>query len=130
MKQDKFSNRLKGIRITERLTQAEFAKSIGKNITSIAHWETGRYLPESNVLIKIASLYNINLNWLLLGEGKMHKEPEFEYQVPDHVKSSYSKYPDVKEVTDRYLKIKDSLGEGYEIDVEYKIKKAKDKKEE
>ena len=123
MKPEKFIDRIKGTRITERLTQVEFAKQIGVTVTSVVNWEAGNYFPGFEVLVTIANRYRINLNWLLLGIEKMHREPEFEYQIPDHVKMGYSKYPDVKEATERHLKIKDSVGEGYKVDVNYTVKK-------
>lgn len=67
-------DRLKAIRSALRLTQAEFAKSIGLTRATIASYE-GAYLDVSDRTIKdICRVHNINEKWLRTGEGPMFKQ--------------------------------------------------------
>ena len=68
---DNFSKRLKKIRHELNVTQNDFAKACDVKLTAISKYETGLVKPGFDMLYKIASVYNINLNWLILGIGDM-----------------------------------------------------------
>jgi len=63
--------RLREIRKYKRLTQDDFAKKIGLKQGSIADWERGKSSPSIDTLVIIANSFNINLHWLLTGQGEM-----------------------------------------------------------
>lgn len=64
-------NRLKLLRKELQLTQEEFAKSIGLGKSSIAMIETGeRTLLDRHIKL-ICTLWNVNPNWLVYGNGQM-----------------------------------------------------------
>ena len=48
--------RLKGMRITEGFTQMEFAKALGVTQTAVSAWETGRVVPNTKNIKKIAEV--------------------------------------------------------------------------
>ncbi|MFK5706036.1 helix-turn-helix transcriptional regulator [Ligilactobacillus sp. LYQ139] len=50
--------RLKGMRITEGFTQIEFAKALGVTQTAVSAWETGRVVPSTKNIKKIAEVLN------------------------------------------------------------------------
>ncbi len=66
--------RLKVIRNHYKLTQDEFARGLEIKQGSYSDIERGRIDNIStSILTKIAFYYNININWLLTGEGEMLK---------------------------------------------------------
>lgn len=59
----------------ENLTQAEFAKKLGVSGPNVTHIISGRNKPSYDFIISLADHYPaLNLEWLLLGKGKMYKE--------------------------------------------------------
>ena len=68
---DSFSKRLKELRQKLNITQNDFAKACDVKLTAISKYETGLVKPGFDMLYKIASVYNVNLNWLILGIGEI-----------------------------------------------------------
>lgn len=65
---DKVIDRIKQVRKTNSLSQADFAKILGVSQGNIGDWERGRSLPTLPALIKIVDKFNVSADWLLLGE--------------------------------------------------------------
>ncbi|MFA5426670.1 MAG: helix-turn-helix transcriptional regulator [Sulfurimonas sp.] len=63
--------RLKLIREKIGLNQIAFAEVLSLSRRTLSNWETGRNEPSLSVLQKISRDYNINMNWLITGDGKM-----------------------------------------------------------
>lgn len=59
-----FSKRLKDLRTSVKLTQAEFAKEIGTTQATLSSYENSDKLPPVDILISIAQKYNVSLDWL------------------------------------------------------------------
>ena len=68
---DSFSKRLKELRHKLNITQSDFANACNVKLTAISKYETGLVKPSFEMLYKIAVVYNVNLNWLILGEGEI-----------------------------------------------------------
>ena len=67
--------RIASIMQKEGLTNAEFAEKIGISTSSLSHIFSGRNKPSLEVVMRIHKAYpNININWLLYGEGEMEEE--------------------------------------------------------
>ena len=66
--------RLKLIRQKLMLSQQDLANILNVNQKTISHWEQARNEPSIKALRTLCSKFNINLNWLLTGEGEMFKE--------------------------------------------------------
>ncbi|MCD6548247.1 MAG: helix-turn-helix transcriptional regulator [Thermodesulfobacterium sp.] len=66
-----FKIRFKLFRKKLKLSQKEMAKELGVPFTMISKYECGKIKPGADMLTKIAITYKVNLNWLLLGIGKM-----------------------------------------------------------
>ncbi|WP_051540269.1 helix-turn-helix transcriptional regulator [Clostridium ihumii] len=60
-----FSNKLKLIRTTNKLTQEQFAESIGVSRSNIANLELGNVKPTKLLINCIALTYNIDKEWLI-----------------------------------------------------------------
>jgi len=64
-------DRIRQVRKAQSLTQQAFAKKIGITQGFFAGIENGRYKPDVEILSRISTNFNIDLHWLLTGEGEM-----------------------------------------------------------
>ena len=62
--------RLKKVR--NPLSQKNFGSRLGTSQSAVQSWESGRSLPGADFLNKIHSEFDIDINWLLTGEGEMY----------------------------------------------------------
>ena len=53
------------------VTSKAFAEAIGVSSGNVTDWKKGRVLPTVKVLSRIYENYDVNLHWLLTGEGPM-----------------------------------------------------------
>ena len=60
--------RLKFIRVTNNLSQAQFADSLGVFRNVILNIESGKRKLSVDILVKLVEVYSIDLHWLLFGE--------------------------------------------------------------
>lgn len=65
-------HRLKAIRTSAGLSQKEFGAIMGIAQTSYANYENGRSSIPASLLEMLSKKLNINLNWLITGEGDMY----------------------------------------------------------
>ena len=80
----------------EKLTNAEFAEKIGISTSALSHILTERNKPSLEVVMRIHKAYpNINLNWLLYGEGEMK-----DTNILDEAVSSFSGGNENPEIAD------------------------------
>ncbi len=56
-----------------RMTQSELAQKIGVSQSAISQMISGKNQPSSELLTSIAREFNLNCNWLMMGEGTMYK---------------------------------------------------------
>ena len=59
------SQNLRQLRINNKMTQKNLAEKLGVSFGSIAMWESGRRSPDSEMLIKIADLFDVSVDSLL-----------------------------------------------------------------
>jgi len=83
-------NRFKQVRTTLHLTQVDLATHIGISTSSLSQIENGRINPTIEIIQKVSQHYQIDLNWLLLGKGSMHKQPD-SYQRLDELQQILGK---------------------------------------
>lgn len=68
--------RLKAIRKDAGLSQSELAEKLNvSGYVTISGWETGRTVIGKTRLYQIADMFNVNIDWLLTGEGAMYNSP-------------------------------------------------------
>ncbi len=60
-----FSERIKELRLSQNLTQAELANKLGFNRGTIGDWETRGKEPSFITLCDIASLFDVTIDYLL-----------------------------------------------------------------
>ena len=74
--------RIRTLRKQLGLTQKEFAKKIGVIDRLVSKWEKGLNDPTTKSLKAIAKTFNVNLHWLLTGEGEMFINKEGHSGIP------------------------------------------------
>ena len=65
------SKRFADIRAVKKLNKKRFADSLGISQSVSGDIELGKREPSRNVLIQLAKIHKVNINWLLTGEGVM-----------------------------------------------------------
>ena len=55
-------------------TQSDMAKTLGITIQSMRNYRLGHRIPDAQLLSKMSSAFEVNLNWLVSGEGSMLAE--------------------------------------------------------
>lgn len=74
VKKMSFSEQLKEMRLSKRMSQRELAEVLGFHSTAIANYEAGRSEPSISNLIKLANKLNTSIDELV---GKLEVEPVF-----------------------------------------------------
>lgn len=75
--------RIKQVRKSQKMTQAEFANEIAVSTTTVCQLEVGRYNISRSTKHILCSRFHINPDWLDTGEGEMYVEANtVEYVVP------------------------------------------------
>jgi transcriptional regulator with XRE-family HTH domain/DNA-directed RNA polymerase subunit RPC12/RpoP len=59
---------IRHLREKRNMTQAKLAEILGVSSKTISKWETGKGIPDSNLLPKICEIFEISINELLNGE--------------------------------------------------------------
>ena len=74
MKTEDVGKKIKQLRISKGLTQADLSQQLGVTYQAISNWENGRNTPDLQTLIKIAKIYNISVDELLLLDDPYESE--------------------------------------------------------
>ncbi|EGK10197.1 MAG: helix-turn-helix transcriptional regulator [Firmicutes bacterium] len=73
-----FGQRLKELRKKRKITQAELAKVLGVDNTTISKWESNTYEPEMTAIKEIADFFNVSADYLL---GRTNVPSQFETEA-------------------------------------------------
>lgn len=65
-----FSQRLKQLRLDKHLTQAQVAERVGVTASMVSSYETDIRLPSFEVMVRIADLFGVTVDYLLCREDK------------------------------------------------------------
>ncbi len=65
------ADRIKQLRLTLNLKQVEFATETGISPSYLSYIESGSRLPSYELLETICVKYNVNVNWILTGNGEL-----------------------------------------------------------
>lgn len=80
---DDFPDRLSFLRTHILVkTQGQMGADLGIAQGQISNWERGKVTPSLPTIVNIASVYNVDLNWLLRGKGPwilLTPEKEMDY---------------------------------------------------
>lgn len=73
--------RIKKVRKSNGLTQAEFGEKIGVKGNTVTGYETGIRSPSDAIIVSICREFNVNEIWLRTGEGEPFKEESRQEQI-------------------------------------------------
>lgn len=62
---EKFSERLKELRLEKNLTQIQLAKETGLSQAGLAHWEANIRIPNALAIITLAKYFGVTTDYLL-----------------------------------------------------------------
>ena len=62
---NKFSEQLNGLRIENNLSRAQLAEQLNVSVRLISYWENGQRECDFDMLIKIADLFSVSIDYLL-----------------------------------------------------------------
>ena len=115
--------RLKTLRETLGITQKELARTLGVSEMTIRRYEANKFQPDAEVLSKLAKAYNINLHWLLTGEGEMfikreHKTPTEKASIVPELASFLALLPEEQQkqlasIFKEFLKTSSAMPSGH-----------------
>lgn len=73
-----FSENLKFLRQKHHMEQIDLAHKLGrKSASSISEWEKGKYTPKMKTLIKIAEIFSVNIDDLMIEDlSTLSDEPK------------------------------------------------------
>lgn len=69
------NNKLKELRKNSALTQKQIADVIGIDRSTYSYYENGKASPSLEVLIKIAKVFNVTLDYIIYGEESKTVQP-------------------------------------------------------
>lgn len=70
---------------THKMTQEDFARSLGLTRDQLVTYELDRVKPQRSVLMLISQQYSIRLEWLETGEEPMRLPPNEDDEIVDEV---------------------------------------------
>lgn len=94
------NTRLKQFLAAENISQSQFADTIKVVRASVSHVLSGRNNPGYDFIKAIMAAYpTLNMDWLILGKGKMYKElpQDGPTAIPEHDFSMISREPELFE---------------------------------
>lgn len=62
---NKFSQRLKELRIEKSISQEQLAKETGFTQSAVYYWENEQRVPNANVIIALAKYFGVTTDYLL-----------------------------------------------------------------
>lgn len=74
-------NRIKELRLSKAIKQVDFAKMLGVSQATVSGWESEKYQPDRDTLIKIASYFDVSVDYLI-GNSPVKKEKKKGVQIP------------------------------------------------
>lgn len=78
---------IKALRKESNLTQAELARKLNCTDKAISRWETGKGLPDADMLLSLSGIFGVSINEILLGERFFLPEAP-DKAVPETVQES------------------------------------------
>lgn len=85
---NEFSKQLRKYRTDNKITQDELASKLFVTRQSISKWESGDSTPDLNNLIKLADIFDVSLDTLVLGKNGSNYPDKDEY-ILDPKKRKY-----------------------------------------
>ena len=94
MNQQKIGEFLKHLRNDKGLTQEQLAEHFYVSSRNVSRWETGRNMPDVEMLIELADFYDVEIHEIIEGERKsenVEKEKETLKKVAEYADAEKAK---------------------------------------
>ena len=104
-----YGNRIKKFRKKVRLSQQQIANQLNYTQPTISRYEKNLRMPDADFLEKMSTVYQLNINWVLTGKGKMFNyqyteistQPKLEDEVNSIKNQLDTKIIDLKKAQDK-----------------------------
>jgi transcriptional regulator with XRE-family HTH domain len=106
-------DRIKDLMEKKNLTSTQFSDEIGIQRSSLSHVLSGRNKPSLDFMLKVKERFpEINLDWLLLGSGKMFVEDKNgpitnSSEIDENIKTENRELDFQRKITDQMLREED-----------------------
>lgn len=88
MDNQKIGNFLKKLRNEKGLTQEQLAEKLNTSSRAVSRWETGRNMPDLDMLIAVSAFYGVDIKEVIDGEKKdaaiLPPEKEINTKIADY----------------------------------------------
>lgn len=71
-----FSERIKELRKKNNVTQGELAEEMGITATGVSYWESGKAIPNSETLQRLAKYFNVSIDYLTGNDYSRNSEDD------------------------------------------------------
>ena len=71
-----FKDRLKELRAKYNYTQGDMAEMFNVSLGAVGNWETGKRVPDTEMLVRIADRFNVTVDYLIGREVKQEDNDE------------------------------------------------------
>ena len=65
MNNNLFEKRIKELRIKNNMTQQDLGKIVGLTSTGISYWETGKAIPNMDIMNKLSEYFGVTIDYLI-----------------------------------------------------------------
>ncbi len=96
--------RLKEIRKSKKLSQAEFAEMLNISRGHLAGLESGAKNITDRLVNDICRVFNVNTSWFIDGEGEMFNDPLEGLGIDDELKDMINMYKQLDDNTRKIVK--------------------------
>ncbi|WP_238899434.1 helix-turn-helix transcriptional regulator [Clostridium sp. YIM B02500] len=98
------SDRLKELRKSNNLTQAELGKILGVGKTTVSMYETGNSTPSDEIKLKISEYFNVSLDYLLGKTDAKNYTEDPNITIALHSDTDYDELPkEAKEEINNFI---------------------------
>lgn len=115
-------DKLKMLRVDNKLTQADVAKHINRTDKAVSRWEHGISKPSYTIIVELSKYYAVPLNYLI------NDEEAFKVTNVQHVLDSLVKNEDILDIDNLDKLTESMILAAAKIDLAIKIKKRKNGK--
>lgn len=81
------NDRIKELRKSLGLNQAEFGAKVGISNTAVSKWESGENAVPDSAILNICREFGVNETWLRTGAGDMHRAKSREAELGELIRS-------------------------------------------
>lgn len=93
------NDRIKELRKSLGLNQAEFGAKVGISNTAVSKWESGENAVPDSAILNICREFGVNETWLRTGAGDMHRAKSREAELGELIRSRLLDRPESFQAT-------------------------------